>query len=100
MQLTEPGLCVVTDPMKSVTKLGRSANAAPLPPLPMSAEEGPSGPVMEGMKRKYREALEEQSTQLQQLQQTQADILLELQGLVTLAGQRARAGGSMPGDSQ
>ena len=96
VQLGETGLCVVTDPMKSVTKLGRASNAAaPMLPSPVATEELGSGAHVEGVKRKYREALEEQAIQLQGLQQTQADILRELQGLVRLAHQRG-LGGSLP----
>ena len=93
MTISEAGLCVVTDPMKSVTKLGRASHAAaaavPPPPMPGGGEEGLSGggPQVEGLKRKYREALEEQAQQMQALSATQTDILSELQTLVRLAQQ-------------
>ena len=94
MQLSEPNLQVVTDPMKSVTKLGRTSNAGasangglPMPP-PMPAE---AQAAVDGLKRKYREALEEQSMQLQSLAQTQGEILRELQQLVRLAQQQPGA---------
>ena len=51
----EPALCVVSDPMKSVTKLGR-ASAPPLPPLlpplPGFGGEMNGGDVL-CLKRKY-----------------------------------------------
>ena len=94
MQLGEPGLCVVTDPMKSVTKLGRASNAAAAPPTPNGMEEGGGGG--EGLKRKYREALEEQASQLQTLAATQAEILRELQVLVRLAHQPGGLQAAMP----
>ena len=82
VQLAEAALCVVTDPMKSVTKLGRATTATTGPPPGDEA-----GPGVEGLKRKYREALEEQASQLQSLATTQGDILHELQTLVRLAQQ-------------
>ena len=87
VQLSEAGLCVVTDPMKSVTKLGRASHAAPATGPPPAGDEG-TGAGMDSLKRKYREALEEQAVQLQTLAQTQSDILRELQTLVRLAQQQ------------
>lgn len=93
--MSEAGLCVVTDPMKSVTKLGRASTAAaaalPPPPLPAGADmlQNGGGAAVEGLKRKYAQALEEQAIQLQTLAQTQTDILHELQTLVQLAAATA-----------
>jgi len=90
VQFTEAGLCVVTDPMKSVTKLGRASAAAatPAPPLPMppgTPADGLNGASAEGLKRKYRDALQEQAVQLQSVVATQTEILHELRSLVSLA---------------
>jgi len=90
LHLNEPNLCVVTDPMKSVTKLGRAA-AGSLPPQPSVAPE-PS-PVSDGLKRKHRETLEEHAAQLQVLSETQDHIKKELEELVTLIQQRTAGGG-------
>ena len=87
------GLRVVTDPMKSVTKLGRaSANQQPngngLPPMPPPLTNGGgygNGHGEEGLKRKYGALIEEQAMQLQTLQATQTEILRELQSLVSIA---------------
>lgn len=86
---TEPLLSVVTDPMKSVTKLGRAANPA-MPPLPPPADTNGG----DGLKRKYRETLEVHAQQIQHLQDTQQMILQELHSIAALA-QRAvsHAGG-------
>lgn len=85
----EPLLCVVTDPMKSVTKLGRaSAAAAPLmpPPPPLDPAAG-----YETLKRKYRDTLEMHAQQIGQMQETQQLILQELHQVTTLL--RAQGGG-------
>jgi len=83
LQALEPQLYVVTDPMKSVTKLGRaSATPAPLPP-PVESVNG-----VETLKRKYRETLELHALQIQQMQNTQQLILQELRTVKMLA-QRA-----------
>ena len=72
-----PQLVVVTDPMKSVTKLGRASGAAngaaPLPPTPDA-----DGAASESLKRKYRETLELHSAQIAQMQETQQLILQEI----------------------
>ena len=95
MQLSEPNLQVVTDPMKSVTKLGRTSNAGaaaaaaaaaaanglPMPP-PMPAE---TQAAVEGLKRKYRDALEDHAVQIQSIGETQSRILGEVQDLMRLA---------------
>jgi len=82
---TEPQLCVVTDPMKSVTKLGR-ATAPPLPPLPApTAGLDLSGVVDPALKRKYRETLESHQQQMQTLSETQQIIMQELQSVAMLA---------------
>ena len=84
----EPLLCVVTDPMKSVTKLGRaSAAAAPLmpPPPPLDPAAG-----YETLKRKYRDTLEMHAQQIGQMQETQQLILQELHQVTTLL--RAQGG--------
>jgi hypothetical protein len=97
LQLCESNLCVVTDPMKSVTKLGRTSGAsvggAPVPPatgmavggppIPMPVGDGGGGAV-ESLKRKYRDTLEDHASQLQALTHTQEHILQELQSLIGL----------------
>ena len=95
MQLSEVNLCVVTDPMKSVTKLGRNSNPnPPPPPLPLPAE---AATAVEGLKRKYRETIEDHAQQLQSLQDMQEHILSEVQSLMKLAAQRgAGSGGAGP----
>mmetsp|Transcript_73137 Transcript_73137/g.122115 ORF Transcript_73137/g.122115 Transcript_73137/m.122115 type:complete len:288 (-) Transcript_73137:464-1327(-) len=80
LQRSEPQLCVVTDPMKSVTKLGRSSN----PTMPSVAAPLELNGV-EGLKRKYREVLDVQAQQIQHLQNTQQLILRELLSVTTLA---------------
>ena len=101
LQLSESHLTVVTDPMKSVTKLGRaSASAAaaaaaampsPIPPV-LSADNGAS----DSLKRKYREILEEHASQLQTLTEAQGAILEELQGLMKIArGGQSISNGTM-----
>lgn len=85
LQLSETNLCVVTDPMKSVTKLGRASHSSAAPSLPMPAE--PSAAV-ESVKRKYRETLEEHAQQLQSIADTQAHIMQELGSLLQLAQQQ------------
>lgn len=81
MLRVDPQLCVVTDPMKSVTKLGRVA--PPPTSLSMPPLEGVNG--VEGLKRKYRESLEVQAQQIQHLQDTQEMILGELHAVTSLA---------------
>eukprot|EP00908_Phaeocystis_cordata_P024264 Transcript_6733.p2 GENE.Transcript_6733~~Transcript_6733.p2 ORF type:complete len:244 (+),score=69.16 Transcript_6733:646-1377(+) len=83
----EPLLCVVTDPMKSVTKLGRaSAAAAPamMPPPPVDPAAG-----HETLKRKYRDTLEMHAQQISQMQETQQLILQELHHVTTLLRRQA-----------
>lgn len=97
MQLSESGLCIVTDPMKSVTKLGRaSGNSMPPPPVPMPADPTDYR-QSETLKRKYQDMLESHAAQLQSLSETQSHIMRELQGLVSLAHQRGINVSSMPG---
>ena len=83
----EPQLVVVTDPMKSVTKLGRASGAAngaaPLPPTP----DADGGAASESLKRKYRETLELHSAQIAQMQETQQLILQEIRSVAALAQQ-------------
>ena len=93
VELAEMGLRVVTDPMKSVTKLGRASanqqpngNGLPLMPPPLTNGGGyGNGHGEEGLKRKYGALIEEQAMQLQTLQATQTEILRELQSLVSIA---------------
>lgn len=86
LQRIEPLLSVVTDPMKSVTKLGRASNppTMPMPPPPPTD----AAAAVESLKRKYKDALDAHSQQIQQLQETQKVILHELQTVLALA-QRA-----------
>jgi len=92
LQLSEVNLCVVTDPMKSVTKLGRNTNPnPPPPPLPLPAE---AATAVEGLKRKYKETIEDHAQQLQSLQDMQEHILSEVQSLMKLAAQRGVGGGA------
>jgi len=84
----EPLLCVVTDPMKSVTKLGRASTASstPLaPPPPMDPTNG-----YETLKRKYSQTLEVHAQQIHQMQETQQLILQELHHVTGLL--RTRGG--------
>jgi hypothetical protein len=101
LQLSEPSLCVVTDPMKSVTKLGRSSGGAPAlpPPVPpaLTGGEGGAAAAAEGLKRKYHDVLQDHAMQLQTLNDTQAQILSELQALMALAKQRQLASGGANG---
>lgn len=89
----EPQLVVVTDPMKSVTKLGRASGAAngaaPLPPTP----DADGGAASESLKRKYRETLELHSAQIAQMQETQQLILQEIRSVAALAQQALGAKG-------
>uniref|UniRef100_A0A7S4B0T9 Uncharacterized protein n=1 Tax=Chrysotila carterae TaxID=13221 RepID=A0A7S4B0T9_CHRCT len=90
----EPQLTVVTNPMKSVTKLGRASvagngSAPQLSQIAPSAE--PNG--AEPLKRKYRDLLEQQSAQIAALQNAQQTILRELQGVTALAQTALRANG-------
>ena len=74
----EPALCVVTDPMKSVTKLGRAAN----PPPPAVAPPTGGGSLSEmdaTLKRKYRDTLEVHSQMIQSMTEQQQLIMRELQ---------------------
>jgi hypothetical protein len=106
LQLSETNLCVVTDPMKSVTKLGRNSQAqgaaaggagvAPPPSLPMPGAEAQSA-MADGMKRKYRETIEDHAQQLQSLQDMQEHILAEVQSLMRLASKRQSTAGSAEG---
>lgn len=75
---SEPELCVVTDPMKSVTKLGRSA-ATPAPQLLPSGGGDLLAGAPESVKRKCREILESHSQALQNISETQHVIRNELQ---------------------
>ena len=107
LQLSEANLCVVTDPMKSVTKLGRNsqANAAAQNgsangaggAAPTGAAQGVPMPGAGGeqltvdevrQKRKYRETIEDHASQLQSLQEMQEHILSEVQSLMRLAQQQ------------
>ena len=89
----EPQRVVVTDPMKSVTKLGRASGAAngaaPLPPTP----DADGGAASESLKRKYRETLELHSAQIAQMQETQQLILQEIRSVAALAQQALGAKG-------
>ena len=89
--LREPGLSVVTTPMKCVTKLSHrsSANGAK---MENDEEEGEweNDANGQGIKRKRDEIeplLEVQSQQLQLLQRTNSQILEQLQGLKQLLWQ-------------
>lgn len=90
VQLGEPNLCVVTDPMKSVTKLGRSSASSTIPtPMPAPGGDVPAnGEPSDGLKRKYGELLAEHSSQLSALEQSQAHIMSELKALSQLLQQR------------
>ncbi|KAL1528953.1 hypothetical protein AB1Y20_010275 [Prymnesium parvum] len=92
----EPMLCVVTDPMKSVTKLGR-ANPTPqlLPPAGGDSLAG----VPDHLKRKYREALEEHSNMLGNICETQQMILRELTSVHSIAKRAATQDHEGPGAS-
>jgi len=96
VQMREPGLCVVTDPMKSVTKLGRAApNTSQMLPPPLPLPNDPTDYRRDDtLKRKYQDALESHAQQLQTLGETQAHIMRELQSLLSLAHQRALNGGA------
>lgn len=74
----ERQLVVVTDPMKSVTKLGRASNPVPLP-TPVEMGNG-----FDGLKRKYRETLEAQAQQITALHESQQEILTELASVTAL----------------
>jgi len=82
----EPLLCVVTDPMKSVTKLGRASAAAAPPMLPPPLVDHAAG--YETLKRKYRDTLEMHAQQITQMQETQQLILQELHNVTTLLQRR------------
>jgi len=84
----EPLLSVVTDPMKSVTKLGRASTAGAAAPMPPPA--GPIDPAngYETLKRKYRETLDVHAQQIHQMQETQQLILQELHHVTSLLRQR------------
>lgn len=85
---SEPALCVVTDPMKSVTKLGRTS-ATPATPLPTSGSGGEGmGGVSESLKRKHRDTLDVHAQMLQTMVDTQQLIMHELRS-VTLLARRA-----------
>eukprot|EP00322_Chrysochromulina_rotalis_P014691 CAMPEP_0115849554 /NCGR_PEP_ID=MMETSP0287-20121206/11510_1 /TAXON_ID=412157 /ORGANISM="Chrysochromulina rotalis, Strain UIO044" /LENGTH=414 /DNA_ID=CAMNT_0003303527 /DNA_START=30 /DNA_END=1275 /DNA_ORIENTATION=+ len=92
-QMSETCLCIVTDPMKSVTKLGRATGGpagGAIPPLvPMPSDTAADVRQSEGLKRKYQETLESHAAQLQTLTETQSAIIRELQGLLALAHQRS-----------
>jgi len=88
----EPALCVVSDPMKSVTKLGRVA-APPLPlPSPMPGL-GELGGDLSSLKRKYRDTLDVHSRQIQNMVDTQQMIMHELQSVMMMARRAALNGG-------
>lgn len=77
----EPGLCVMTDPMKSVTKLGRANAMASLPSMPppaLGVSDFLAG-VSDSQKRKYKETLDTHSQMMQSLADTQDMIQRELQ---------------------
>lgn len=76
---SEPQLVVVTDPMKSVTKLGRTSNAVPMP-TPVEMANG-----FDGLKRKYRETLEAHAQQIATLYESQQEVLTELANVTALA---------------
>ncbi|KOO30578.1 hypothetical protein Ctob_010497 [Chrysochromulina tobinii] len=95
LQLNEGGLCIVTDPMKSVTKLGRATGSALMPPPPPPPLNDPSDYRQnDALKRKYADILESQAEQLRTLTETQQHIQRELQSLLALAHQRALNGGA------
>mmetsp|Transcript_26364 Transcript_26364/g.78797 ORF Transcript_26364/g.78797 Transcript_26364/m.78797 type:complete len:201 (-) Transcript_26364:356-958(-) len=81
---TEPLLSVVTDPMKSVTKLGR---AMPPPPLPSPGGDA----AAEGVKRRCRETLDAHAQSIAQLQETHVQIAAELEAVASLAQRAVRA---------
>ena len=94
LQLNEGGLCIVTDPMKSVTKLGRATGSAlmPPPPPPPLLNDPSDYRQNDALKRKYADILESQAEQLRTLTETQQHIQRELQSLLVLAHQRALNG--------
>jgi len=96
MQLSETNLCVVTDPMKSVTKLGRASHASSGPslPLPMDAASAAS---VESLKRKYRDTLEDHAQQLQSIADTQAAIMQEMGSIMQLAAALQQQQQQQPG---
>lgn len=75
----EPLLVVVTDPMKSVTKLGRVSHAMPPMPTPIEMANG-----FDGLKRKYKETLEAHAQQISALYESQQEILTELANVTEL----------------
>lgn len=85
--LNERGLEVVTEPMKSVTKLGRATASSLPPPCPPNPADGASA-LDPALKRKYRDTLEEHASQMRSLYATQAAILQELGSLAAIARQR------------
>lgn len=99
---SEPALCVVTDPMKSVTKLGRASNG-PAPPLPSPGMSGDAfgGGMDPTLKRKYRDTLEVHAQMMQTMADTQQLILHELQSITLLARRAAlnARGGDGPAPS-
>lgn len=91
---SEPSLCVVTDPMKSVTKLGR-ASAPPLPLLPNPSAD--NNLAADALKRRYRDSLDAHTQFIDHLMGSQQSILAELRSLYSLvkAAKAAKtAGGS------
>jgi hypothetical protein len=91
--LQEPHLIVVTQPMKSVTKLGRATpGSAQSGPAPAALGEANGGAHPDSMKRKYRDVLEEHAAQLRAITDTQATIMGELHAVAELAAKARRLG--------
>ena len=75
---SEPALCVVTDPMKSVTKLGRATNPPPAA-VPPPTGGGSLSDMDVTLKRKYQATLDVHSQMIQTMTDTQQMIMRELQ---------------------
>jgi len=85
---SEPSLNVVTDPMKSVTKLGRTMPAPP-PPPPAAAEVNQV--AVDAIRRKFHDTLEVHAQQISQIMETQHLLLQELEAVSSLAERVVRA---------
>lgn len=80
----EPALCVVTDPMKSVTKLGRTGATAPAHVQSNASADSISG-YSEASKRKHKEMLESHAQMMQKIADMQQRIVHEMHSVSVLA---------------
>jgi len=103
--LREPGLSVVTTPMKCVTKLSHRSSGGSASKTEGEGEgeewepDEAAAAAATGAKRKRDEIeplLEAQALQLAQLQKTNADILEQLQGLKLLLSARLQSDAALP----